>query len=124
MQSIWDAIKNGNGKERMAIAADIISIFGVSVFALLGGAFSINQKFYVNNLIGAIIISLLTLAGFALGLIVCLVIHNYLTTKFSDKKIYVRLLQSALWFIIGAGMLICVLVWFEYIDSLRYIKHQ
>ena len=66
MQSIIDALKNGDAKARLVIVADIVSILGVSLATAVGGSFALSGKLDLENIVGVSASALLSLAGASL----------------------------------------------------------
>lgn len=122
MQSIIQVLKNGTGRERLAIVSDIVSILGISLAAVVGGALSLTTNLYVGNVIGAASISLFSLAGAALVLVGFLAVSDWLLLKYSSNKVYVFLFKFALWASFAALFLFAIFVWYDLISSFRFYK--
>ena len=122
MQSIIQVFKNGTGRERLATVADILSILGVSLAAVVGGALTLTTNLYVGNVIGAAAISLISLAGAALVLVGFLAVSGWLSRRFSPSRAFVYLFQFALWTSFAALFLFAVFVWYDLISSFRFSK--
>lgn len=118
MQSIIQVLREGCGRDRLAVVADILSILGVSLAAVVGGVLTLTTTLNVSNLFAAVIISLLSLAGSAVVLVGFLAISGWLSRKTHN----VWLLQFALWATFAALFLLAIFAWYEMISSFRFSK--
>ena len=122
MQSIIDALKNGDAKVRLAIVADIVSILGVSLATVVGGSFALRGKLDVENIVGVSASALLSLAGASLVVLVFLALSSWLRRRISDNPIALGLLQFSLWAVFGALFLLAALFSYEILTNMRYVS--
>ena len=48
MRSVWDALRKGNAKERLAVVADLVSIVGVSLGSMFAAVLAVKGKVDVD----------------------------------------------------------------------------
>jgi hypothetical protein len=122
MQSIIDALKNGDAKARLAIVADIVSILGVSLATLVGGSFALSGKLDVENIVGVSASALLSLAGASLVVLAFLASSSWLRRRISGNPIALGLLQFSLWDVFGALFLLAAFFSYEILTNMRYVS--
>lgn len=122
MQSIFDILKTGTGKERLAVIADIVSILGVSLATVLGGAFALNANIDVENLMGVLIGGLLSLAGASAVVALFLATSSWLGLHLSANSPIRRLMLIALWLVFGALFLYAAYFAYAVLSSIRFVK--
>lgn len=118
MQSIIEVLRFGSGRDRLAVVADILSIFGVSIAAVVGGVLTLSTTLSVGNVIAAAAISLVSLAGITLVLIVFFAASGWVSRNSS----YARLLRLALWATFAALLLFAIFAWYEFMSSVRFSR--
>ena len=96
MQSIFDTLKTGTAKERLAVVSDIVSILGVSLATVLGGALALNAKLDVENIAGVLISGLLSLAGVLVVVALFLAVSSWLSLHLPANSPIRRLILIAL----------------------------
>jgi hypothetical protein len=127
MQTIWQSLKTGTAKERLAIVADLVSIAGVSIASVAGGVFAITQAAGTDSLnlyqIGAAtVIGLLSLAGGVLLLALLLVVFAWLRT-WQPRIAGVRVLVlTAVWLCLGALLVVATWAYYDLFSSFRFIR--
>ncbi len=122
MQSVIEALKAGDAKTRLAIAADIVSILGVSLATVVGGTFALNRKLNVANILGTSVMALLALAGASLVVLIFLSCSSWLRHRFFENAVALRLLQLALWSVFGALFLLSVFGSYEFLSSVQFVQ--
>jgi len=122
MQSVIDTLKSGNSRERLAVVADILSILGVSLAAVVGGILTLSTSLRVANVIGAAISSLLSLAGAALVLVACLATSAWLSRKFAFNPLFRSLVHFSLWAVFASLFLLAAFIAYEFFSSVRFTQ--
>ncbi|MCG2583065.1 hypothetical protein [Massilia sp. TS11] len=122
MQSIINALRSGTGKDRLAVVSDIVSILGVSAVTILGGAFALNAKLDVENILGAVILGLLSFAGALVVVALFLSSANWLERRFQSGSSVGKLLLSALWLLFAALFVYSTYFGFVVLSSMRFVK--
>lgn len=97
MHTIWEVIRDGNAKERLAVIADLVTIVGISLASIVAAIFTFDGRLDIETVFGMSIIGLLSLAGYSIVLAVFLVISFYLSGFFEEFKTFRSLLLFALW---------------------------
>lgn len=118
MQSVVEVLRKGSGRDRLAVIADILSIFGVSIAAVVGGLLTLATELYVENIIAVAGFSLLSLALSTLILVGFLAVSGWLSRRCS----YAGLFQFALWACCAALFVFAILAWYGYVRSFHYYK--
>jgi hypothetical protein len=127
MQTIWQALKTGTAKERLAIIADLVSIAGVSIASVAGGIFAITQAagtatLNFNHIGVATVIGLLSLAGAVLLLAFLLVILAWLRS-WQPRVAGVRaLVLIAVWLCLGALIVVASWAFYDLFTSFSFIR--
>ena len=122
MQSIIDALKNGDAKARLAIVADIVSILGVSLATVVGGSLALSGKLDVENIVGVSASALLSLAGVSLVLLAFLASSSWIRRRISGNPIALGLLQFSLWAVFGALFLLAAFLSYEILTNMRFVS--
>lgn len=122
MQSIIEALKNGDAKARLAIVADIVSILGVSLATVVGGSFALSGKLNVENVVGVSASALLSLAGASLVVLAFLASSSWLRRRFSGNPIALGLLQFSLWAVFAALFLVAAFFSYEILTNMRFVR--
>ena len=122
MQSIIDALKNGDAKARLAIVADIVSILGVSLATVVGGSLALSGKLDVENIVGVSASALLSLAGASLVLLAFLASSSWIRRRISGNHIALGLLQFSLWAVFGALFLLAAFLSYEILTNMRFVS--
>ena len=122
MQTIFDTLKAGTGKEKLAVVADIVSILGVSLATALGGAFALNAKLDVENITGVLIGGLLSLAGTSVVVALFLAASSWLGLHLPANSTVRRLMLIALWLVFAALFLLAVFLAYTILTSVRFVK--
>jgi hypothetical protein len=122
MQSIFDTLKTGTGKERLGLVADIVSILGVSFATVLGGAFALGSKLDVENTMGVLIGGLLSLAGASVVFALFLAASLWLGLHLPENSLIRRLILIALWFTFGALFLYAAYFAYAVLTSVRFLQ--
>ncbi len=97
MRSIWEALKIGSAKERLAITADLVSIIGVSIASVVATLFATRTAIDATAVVASIVIGLLCLSGATVVLAAWMVVSFYITNIFHEHKSFCSALQFALW---------------------------
>jgi hypothetical protein len=122
MQSIFDTLKNGTGKERLAVISDIVSILGVSLATVLGGAFALNANLDVENIMGVLIGGLLSLAGASAVVALFLAASSWLGVHLPANSSIRPLMFIALWLVFGALFLYAAYFAYAVLSSVRFVR--
>jgi len=97
MKTIFIALKSGNAKDRLSIIADLTSIAGVSLAAILGGLLSLGNDIDVASLVAVIFVSLICLSGLLIALAISITASSFLWRILSSNPVTRFLLIFALW---------------------------
>ncbi len=128
MQTIWNALKTGTAKERLAIIADLVSIAGVSIASVAGGIFAVSQaagtsELNFNHIGVATVIGLLSLAVAVLFLALLLVVLAWLRS-WQPRVAGVRTLVSiAVWLSLGALIVVASWAYYDLFASFSFIRN-
>ncbi len=122
MQSIINTLKTGTGKERLAVVSDIVSIFGVSIVTILGGAFALNAKLGIENILGLIIAGLLSLAGSLVVIALFLGATSYLQNRLLSNPNIRKLLLGALWLLFAVLCIYAAYFSYSVITSVNFVR--
>lgn len=122
MQSIIQVFREGSVRDQLALAADILSILGVSLAAVVGGALTLSTRLNVGNTVFALMVSLLVLAGAAVVLVGFLAASSWLSDKSSFNGIHLGLLQFSVWACFAALFLLVAFGWYDFMSSFSFSK--
>jgi hypothetical protein len=121
MQTILQALRSGNAKERLAVIADLTSIVGVSVASIVGGFFALAGTTNLSSEISqAIVFSLFCLAIAVLVLAVFLTFLTYLSGIQFKTPLVRPLLYISSWLLMIALTLIASLYYSSMIRFFFY----
>lgn len=124
MKTVIEVLAKGNGKDRLAVIADIATLAGVSVATVTAGVLTLAAgpgKLDVGNLFGATILSLI---GLALG---CCLIAGFiwiivkLSVPWAVPPVIQKLLMCAIWLAFIIIVLYSIAFFYTLISSLRIL---
>jgi hypothetical protein len=122
MQTIFQTLRSGNARDRLAVIADITTIVGVSVASIVGGLLALAgttslASYEIYAVVTAIIFSLFCLAIAVIVWAGFLILLAYLS-GLQFKTPHVRsLLYFSLWLVISALTLIASLYYLSMISQ-------
>lgn len=122
MKTVFEALRTGNAKERLAVAADITSIAGVSFASIIGGLFAIGGttgKLYVGNLVFVVLSSLATLAVACGAIAIFIILLTKAAGPWKAPPGVQPLVITAMWLIFLCLVLSSSFVYYEFISSFR-----
>lgn len=122
MRSIVDTLKAGSGKERLAVISDIVSILGVSLATVLGGAFALKAKLDVENILGVVISGLLSVAGALVVIALFLGVASRIGSRFSANSPIRKLLICSLWLLFSGFFVYAVYFSYIVLTSIRFVS--
>jgi hypothetical protein len=127
MQTIWQTLKTGTAKERLAIIADLVSIAGVSIASVAGGIFALTQAagtapLNLTHIGAATVIGLLSLAGAVLFLALLLVVLAWLRNWQHRVAGVQTLVLTSVWLCVGALVIIAAWAYYDLFSSFRFIR--
>ena len=122
MRSIIDTLKNGTGKERLSVVSDIVTILGVSMATILGGAFALNEKIDVENVLGFVILGLLSLAGALVVVAFFLGGASWLQARLPVNSLIRNLLLSALWLVFFTLCIYAAYFAYAVLTSVQFVR--
>lgn len=127
MQTIWQTLKTGTAKERLAIIADLVSIAGVSIASVAGGLFAITQAagtapLNLTQIGAATVIGLLSIAGAVLFLALLLVVLAWLRNWQPRVAGVQTLVLTSVWLCVGALVIIAAWAYYDLFSSFRFIS--
>ena len=97
MQSVIEVLKTGNGKERLAVISDVVSIFGVSLATVVGGTYALATSSKFENIVGSLILTLLSIASFLVVTAVFVVCANWINSRSGIPAQIKKLLSYSIW---------------------------
>jgi uncharacterized membrane protein YqjE len=97
VRTVWEALRDGNAKERLAVIADLVSIVGVSLVGAIAAMFAVEGKLDTSAFFGMAILGLLSISGGAVVLALFFVVSFYIGAIFEEYKTFRLLLLFALW---------------------------
>jgi hypothetical protein len=122
MQSVIEALKNGDARVRLAIVADVVSILGVSLATVVGGSFALSGKLAVENIVGILIGALLSLAAASLVVLGFLALSARMRQRFANNPIALRVLHFSLWSVFSALFLTAAFLSYEILSQIRFFR--
>ena len=122
MKTIYQDWVEGNARARLGIASDILSIAGVSIFAIISGAFSIRATLVTGNIFGATITTLFALAGAALVLALFLKTSDYISKNVNPERGFRTLLLATLWLTFAGLSVTALWVGYEFFVSIKFVE--
>lgn len=121
-KSLLQEFRAGSFRDRLGIVSDVISVLGISVATLAGGAFAFSNDIYVDNLMGIVISVPLFLAISAVFLTAALITSNWLGSRLQKQPVYHWLLQFAFWCAIASGVLLASYFTYALLDSIPIVR--
>ncbi|WP_267095268.1 hypothetical protein [Xanthomonas sacchari] len=127
MRTIWQAMKDGTAKERLAICADLVSIAGISIASVAGGIFAITHAVGVapldlSQIAVASVVGLLSLAGAVLFLAIFLTVLSRLRSWQPQIPGVCLLVISAVWLCVLALVIVAAWVYYDIFSSFRFVR--
>jgi len=123
MKTIFEALKNGDGKERLAIIADITSLVGVSVASVAGGLLAIGTQttnLNVIDIFGVTISSLIGLVFLCLFLMTFIWILSKLSGPWSTPPGVKFLAKCVIWILFILTILFGVAFFYSFVTTVRF----
>lgn len=123
MKTIIQAIKNGDAKERLAIAADIATLAGVSLATVGAGILTVSARATNMNaeaIVGVTIFTLIALVFFCLVIIIFIWIYSEYSKNQLSHPIINFLLKFILWILFTIALLYSVALYYSFIESMIF----
>ena len=121
MQEILEVLKNGTRKEQLSIVADIVTILGVSLATVLGGAFVFNAKNNLDSIVGVLTVVIFSVVGTCITVAAFMVTSAWLGQKLQGDPFICRLLQIALWLMFGLIFIYAAFLAYTLLSSIRFV---
>lgn len=122
MHSIIYTLKTGTGKDRLAVIGDIVSILGVSLATILGGAFALNTTLNVENIMGILIGSMIFLAAAMVVVVFFLAISSWFSVHLPANSLSRLLILIALWLVFGAIFVYAAYYAYAIFSSVQFLN--
>lgn len=122
MRTIIEALRTGNARERLAIVADVLSIVGISLATVVGGGFALGGTLDVENVVGVVVISLLSLAGASLVLLAFLSASSVLRSRLAANPTGRFFLQLSLWSVFSALFVVAAFFAYFALSHMRFVR--
>ena len=122
MKTIWQALRDGDAKSRLAVVADLVSIVGVSVASVVAAMFATNSTLIWSQVFGFTVIGLLSLAGALIVLVGFLVVSFYISAMLADHRTIRGLLLAAWWLAFAALFLLATLYTYDALVHTPFTK--
>ena len=123
-RSFVTMFRHASAREKLGVVADVLSVLGVSIATVTGGALVLAGDIYVENLVAAVVFSLLYLATafvLAVGVIAASV---WLRNRFGEQNpLYNNLLQTALWLVVASAVILAALLAYELLSSVQISRN-
>ena len=123
MKTIFEALRNGDAKERLAIIADITSLVGVSVASVAGGLLAIgtqNSNLNVIDIFGVTISSLIGLVFLCLLLMSFIWMLSKLSEPWDTPPGIQFLAKCILWIFFILVILVSVAFFYSFVTHVQF----
>jgi hypothetical protein len=117
LKAIFEDFRAGSARERLAILADVMSVVGISVAAVLSpllGGISL-KRFWAYIAAGAIALSLL--AALSVFVAVCLGLSHHVRKQYAQPRGMAVCLSVAVWLFFAVILLLAVWIGVYYIPG-------
>lgn len=121
-KSILADFVSATPREKISIVSDFMSIAGVSIAAIAGGALSLGGDLYVENVIGVIAVFLFSAAVAAILLIGCIALLRLIAAV--NDKTYRAFLLVAFWCLSAMGIVLASLLAYQFLGSIPFVRQQ
>lgn len=119
MQSIFDTIRNGNARERLAVISDILSILGVSLAVTLGPLLTLPEGSDVGVILDYIQLGAAFLIGTIIMTIVAIMLHELVGKTLHSDTLKRFLLSSVIWLLWLTGLVALLHICRAFLPSMK-----